>query len=270
MPKPKKDRFIVEVPLELSSGERRVLESRFEVGKRIYNAVLTDALKALEKMRRDPQWGKAREFPRGTKERASAFKAVIEKHDFKKSRFDREAIRHKNNGNFSNRISANEAQKIGQRAFCAVQEYSFGKRGRPRFKGRKRPLHSIEGKTNATGIRWDAGTRSIIWGKLRLMAMMPSEKRDPWLHEALKNETCYVRFLWRMIGGKRRFFVQLIQKGRPPEKHLTQEGDVGADLGPSKIAIVSEEACSLETLNHCKIGLNFYGCRSLILKLSGV
>jgi hypothetical protein len=42
---------------------------------------------------------------------------------------------------------------LASRAFKVVQDYAFGKHGKPRFKG-KNQLDSVEGKSNKTGILW--------------------------------------------------------------------------------------------------------------------
>jgi len=62
--------------------------------------------------------------------------------------------------------------------------YAFGVRGRPRFKGKGRPLHSLEGKNPGSGVCWNTGTGCLQWGGLRLAPMMPPRGRDAWLEQA--------------------------------------------------------------------------------------
>src|ERR1035437_7631349 len=48
-------------------------------------------------------------------------------------------------------------------------------------KGNHRPLHSMEGKSNAAGIRWHADTATVTWGKgFVLPVKMPSKTQDPY------------------------------------------------------------------------------------------
>jgi hypothetical protein len=147
------------------------------------------------------------------------------------------------------RICAHEAQQIARRVFQALNMYALGLRGKPRFKGKSRPLHSIEGQSPKSGIRWDTVTNCLIWGDLYLPAMLAPKGRDAWQTESLKAKTKYSRLIWRMINGKRRWFAQLIQEGPPPLKYKTVHGAiVGLDVGPSTIAVFSEKAVGLVVL----------------------
>ena len=156
---------------------------------------------------------------------------------------------HKNAAGFSGRLGAHETQKIASRVFAALQEYAFGKRGRPRFKGKNRPIHSLEGKSNVAGIRWSQDTGTMSWGKGFVMAAkMPLKTQDPYIHACLSNETKYCRIVWRMEKAQRRWFVQLVQDGVAPAKYefLSSGQTVGLDIGPSTVAIVGDEAVGLE------------------------
>ena len=249
MSKPSTPSFVLELPLVVQIEQARVLESRFEAGRRLFNATLNDALKILDLMRQSKQWQAARLLPLKSKERNKAFSTCNK--NFKFTEYDIQAVatKHKNAAGFDDRMSANETQKIGTRVFNAVKEYAFGKRGRPRFKGKHRPLHSLEGKNNVAGIRWSKETSAVSWGKgFVLPVILPTVSKDPYLHAALESETKYCRMVWRMEKGVKRWFVQLVQKGNAPAKYefLSSGQTVGLDIGPSTIAIVADDAVALE------------------------
>ena len=248
MPRAPKPTFVTELPLVVSRAQDAVMLGRFEAGRRLCNAVLGDALKALYLMRQSKAWQAAREMPKG-KERSAAFKACNEHFGFTEYAMHAVATAHKNDAGFADRLGAHETQKIASRVFAALQEYAFGKRGRPRFKGMHRPLHSMEGKSNAAGIRWHADTATVTWGKgFVLPVKMPSKTQDPYLSVCLKTETKYCRLVWRMEKAKRRWFVQLVQAGVAPAKYdfLSSGQTVGLDIGPSTVAIVGDDAVALE------------------------
>lgn len=240
--------FVLELPLVVQSAAERVMLGRFESGRRLFNAVLDEALKRLALMRQSKAWQAARAMPKG-KERAAAFRDCNIRFGFSEYALHAVATRHKNAAGFSDRLGAHETQKIGTRVWKAVSEYAFGTYGRPRFKGRNRPLHSLEGKNNVAGIRWNRDTGCITWGKLVLPARLPSKQQDPYLHEALQSGTKYCRLVWRIESGKRRWFVQLVQAGIAPAKYdfLSSGQSVGLDVGPSTIAIVADESVALES-----------------------
>lgn len=240
--------FVLDLPLVVQTEQSRVMNARFESGRRLFNAVLGDALCKLDFMRQSKVWQAAKLLPKGSS-RNKAF-AECNKH-FKFTEYDIQSIAtaHKNAAGFDGRLGAHETQKIGTRVFNTVKEYAFGKRGRPRFKGAIRPLHSLEGKNNLAGIRWDKDTATVSWGKgFVLPVILPTQSKDPYLHAALKSETKFCRIVWRMEKGYKRWFVQLVQKGLAPAKYefLSSGQTVGLDIGPSTVAIVADDAVALE------------------------
>jgi len=84
------------------------------------------------------------------------------------------------------------------------------------------------------------------------MPVSPKVK-DEYAYRALMDKTKYVRILKREVRGKVRYFVQLIQEGYPPMKENRKKVDdetkrVGIDIGPSTIAINSENSVELREL----------------------
>src|SRR6266508_6384489 len=233
--------FIAEFPLETSAIDERALGVRLDAARQIYNAVLGECLRVLALMRESKDWQRARAMPRGT-ERTALFRAVLQRFDFKSSMADRFGIACKNACWIGDHLSSNETQKVALRAFQAVEQHAFGKRGRPRFK-RGGELQSVEGKTNTTGIRFKGGV--VEWSGLRMPTMAATH--ETWQAEALAAKTKYCRLVRRRIRGRNRWYVQLVQRGNAPVKHPVQHGAVvGLDVGPSTIAAVSDRDAMLE------------------------
>ncbi|MDA8383450.1 MAG: transposase, partial [Betaproteobacteria bacterium] len=247
MPNAQSPSFILELPLVVQPTADRIMLGRFEAGRRLYNAVLDEALKRRDLMRQSKAWQAARGICKG-KARNQAFKDCNPCFGFSEYALHSVATTHKNAAGFADRLGAHETQKIGTRVWKAVSEDIFGARGRPRFKGRNRPLHSLEGKNNVAGIRWNADTGCVTWGKLALPVKLPTQDQDPYVYAALKSETKYCRIVWRMENGRQRGFVQLVQDGIAPTKYefLSSGQIVGLDVGPSTIAVVGDEAVGLE------------------------
>ena len=252
-----KPTFITELPLVASLAQDAVMQARFEAARRLFNAVLGDGLKALALMRESKTWAAAKAMPKGEpksderKARNAAFKACNERFGFTEYSLHAVATGHKNAAGFADRLGAHETQKIASRVFASLQEYAFGTRGRPRFKGQLRPLHSLEGKSNAAGPRWHAETATVSWGKGFVMPVkMPGKTQDPYIHACLQAQTKYCRITWRMQQGKRRWFVQLVQAGVAPAKYdfMASGQVVGLDIGPSTVAVVGDQAVGLEQL----------------------
>ena len=237
--------FVLELPLVVTQSDERIILSRLEAGRRLYNALLDEALKRLSAMRSSAQWQAAKALPVG-KPRNEAFKSLNVEFGFSEYALHAFVKPVRINAGWKDRLSAQEAQKIATRVFNSVSEYAFGAKGKPRFKGINRPLHSLEGKQNTTGIRFRQELGIVEWAGL----ILPTKAKDSeYLIEALKARTKYCRILWKHQNGQKRFFVQLVQEGTAPNRDLLVAAgvEVGLDIGPSTIAIVSEQKAGLET-----------------------
>ena len=253
--------FIVELPLAVSARDEREMLVRLELARQLSNACLGEALRRLDQMRQSRDFARARAMPRvvgkkPNKERAAAFAALRHRFGFTSESISAFGTQCKNEARWNEgrlrtdpRIGAHECQRIAEHAFSSVEMYAFGVRGRPRFKGKNRPLHSLEGKSTGSSICWNSGARVLEWGNLRLAARMPPKGRDPWLAESMRARTKYARVIWRSIKGRRRWFVQLAQEGQAPRKYETLDGAiVGLDVGPSTVAVYSEQGAALVPL----------------------
>jgi hypothetical protein len=134
-------------------------------------------------------------------------------------------------------------QKTATRAFLAVQQFAFGKRGKPRFRG-KGWYDSVEGKTNTSGILWRE--QAVRWLGMELPASL--DPQDEVVAHGLACPVKFVRLLRRKLNGRNRFYAQLICAGRPHRKarHTLGHGVMGLDIGPSTVATVSDTQATLE------------------------
>jgi len=139
---------------------------------------------------------------------------------------------------------------VVRRAFMTAAKFYFGKGGKPKFKSKRTPLESIENSTNLQGLVWRDGY--LLWNKndLKLKAVVDmGEPRDRY---ALSCRVKYPRLVRKDLNGKARYFVQLVLEGWPypePEKRTAPSGSVvGFDLGPSKVAIVTDTEARYEPL----------------------
>ena len=240
--------FVTEMPLQVSPSQERVLLARLEAARQVYNACLGEGLKRLDLLRQSRLYQAARKMVRGkkgsqeAKARAGAFRQANAAVQFRE--YDLHAYAAQFNHAWTGEhLDINTIQKLATRAFKAVQQYAFGRRGRPRFKGRKQ-MDSIEGKSNAAGIRWREG--AVEWLGLKLDAIISAD--DPVVAHGLRSRVKYVRIVRRKLNGRHRFYVQLVCEGWPYHKvqNPVGEGIVGLDLGPSTIAAVGADSAFLE------------------------
>jgi len=240
--------FVCEIQLKVTPASERVLLVRLDCARLVYNACLGESLKRMEKLRASEGYQAARRLPKGNKNspvakvRNSAFRAAKDQAGFRE--YDLHAYA-KQFGQawLGEHLDSLTIQKLATRAFLAVQQYTFGKKGKPRFKG-KGWFDSVEGKTNTSGILWRENT--VKWLGLGLSALI--NPKDEVIAHGLACRVKFVRIVRRKLNGRNRFYTQLVCEGKPYRKthHPLGNGAVGLDIGPSTIAVVSKQDATLE------------------------
>lgn len=250
MPRQKKPSFVITLPLARDGALERRAADMCRVGQRLTNAVLQTALAQVDAMRADPCWTEARTLSKA--ERSAVYQELRSFYGVTDYDFQAAAIYHASAAGFSDRLGSHIIQKIGTKVHGAVNEWLVGKRGRPRFKGAKRPLKSLEGKNNLTVLRFDSESRELVLrAGERWPVALPNLKKDEWLASCLFDgdgdpiEPKYVRLLWRQVRGRRRWYAQLMMDGLAPIKAslakrlAAPDACGGLDIGPSTIAWVT-------------------------------
>lgn len=232
--------FILTLKLKTQSYQADILNKRFEISRQIYNACLGHLLKQYNKIVNTDEYKNILNQPKG-KERNKQFQELNNKyglteytlHDYVKP------MQH----HFKKNIDAFTAQKIATRCFDAFKKYMFHKAKKVYFK-KYNELHSIEGKSNSTGIRFKDNI--LYWNGLEIPVII--KNNDIYVQEALQNRIKYCRIKREMIKGKYHYYVQLVLEGIPPIKinkqtgeikNQTTYGKVGIDIGTQTIAISS-------------------------------
>jgi len=249
--------FLLELPLVVQAGQAARVGAHLEVGRQFYNAVLSAGQKRLRRMRADPAWQAARAIPRAHKqERKAAFAALRERYGFTEYAFHELARKLRVNW-LAEHLDAVLAQTLASRAYHALNRVCTGKARRVRFRSRGRGLSSIENKRNDTGLRFvleppEEGNRGwLIWKEDQLPAVIDWD--DEVVAHGLRHRIKYARLVQRRASSERaagadrqgyRYFVQLACEGVPHHKpkHAVGSDTIGADLGPSTIALVPRAA----------------------------
>jgi hypothetical protein len=249
--------FLLELPLRVNEGQAKRIRGHLEAGRQYYNAVLSEGQHRLSRMRADSRWQEARAIPRTLKaERAAAFSALRKEYGFSEYALHQYAKEARCTW-IAEHLDAVLAQRLSTRAYQALNRVCLGAAGRVRFKSRGRGLSSIENKRNDTGLRFllqpgKEGNRGVlIWKEDQLEAVIDWD--DPVVKHGLDQRIKYARLLQRKASSERaegadalgyRYCVQLALEGAPHHKprHRVGHEVIGADVGPTTIALVPREA----------------------------
>ena len=127
--------FIVELPLQVSDAQRAVLQARYDVARQIYNACLGESLRRLRLKRQSKTFQVAIHISKAKKkDRQEAFNQLNKTFGFREYDLHEWAKQFTQTW-LNQHIDSSSVQRLASRAFKAVQDYSFGKQGKPRFKG---------------------------------------------------------------------------------------------------------------------------------------
>jgi hypothetical protein len=248
--------FLLELPLAVEQGQACRLRAHLEAGRQFYNALLSEGNRRLRQMRADVAWQAACAIPRARKqERAVAFSALRKQYGFSEYGLH-EAARVLRVSWIADHVDAVLAQTLASRAYHALNRVCLGQARRVRFKSRGRGLSSLENKRNDTGLRFvlqppEVGHQGyLIWQGDQLHALI--DWKDPVVKYGLDHRIKYARLLQRKASSPHAqgadaqsfcYFVQLALEGVPYQKpkHSVGSDILGADLGPSTIAVASRQ-----------------------------
>ena len=228
--------FIISLPVITGDQDRRRLQKSFSFGCNLQNAVMGDGWDRVLRMRETPEWKDARSMPKG-KERTEAFQNLRKRFRLSEYDFHADVAMHRKASGRGYLLGINECQKLASRAWISVERHMFNG-GSPRFVSSRRGLHSLEGKTNRTGIIWKADQKCFVFCKQTYRVRI--DKHDDWLMRALQDPTDpqkprkvkYCRIVRNIRKGKECFVLQLVAEGTSPLKHAYAGKDQRMAIDP--------------------------------------
>ncbi|MBO0564912.1 transposase [Clostridium botulinum] len=263
MAKAPKQRYVLNLKLKTQPFQENILDKRFEIGRKVYNAVLGQALKRYREMIKTKRWRK------NQNNISNIYK--VEKDDKKRNKLCKLYFNIKNNmlkefrlneyslhadvkqiqRHFKKNIDSFTAQKIATRVYKAIDDSLFGKGEEIHFKCVNKPLNSLEGKSNGTGIRYNIETNMFSWNGLEIPVKL--DINNKYETDALRDKICFCRIKKKFVRRKYKYILQLILEGIPPIK-INKQGEVkndiglgvcGIDIGTKTVAYTSDYDCKL-------------------------
>jgi len=199
--------FLLELPLQVTTGQAKRLYAHLEAARQLYNAILSEGQRRLRRMRADLAWQAARAIPRTQpKARARAFRALRQQYGFSENALH-EAVKGLNCSWIADHVDAVLAQTVATRAYRALNRVCLGQARRVRFKSRGRGLSSVENKRNDTGLRFvleqpeEGNAGYLLWQDDRLPAIIDWE--DPVVTYGLRQHIKYAQLIQRQASSAR-------------------------------------------------------------------
>lgn len=233
--------FVHQLPLKIAPKDERILNIRFEKARFLYNAILSEGLKRLSLIKQSKIYTKAKSLSK-SKEKTKLFRQAFKKYKLSDYELQKFGIEVKNSCDIYLHLDTHSSQKIATRAYKAIIEYAYNKRGKPRFKSKNR-LNSVESKQHDAGIRYKG--HYIAWKGLQLSIIFDLKDKHGLQSHALSSVNKYCRIIRKKIKNKNRYFVQLIQEGSPFLKKPFAREIVGLDIGPSTLAVCGKNKALL-------------------------
>ena len=247
--------FVLTLKLNTTNGDDVVLRHRFHVASIMKNKLVSHARKALSSMRQDPGYRtlmverktiKDKNDPASKRRKVEIGKQLAAiRLNFGLSEYQLHAWISVQQHRYRKDIDSMTAQKIATSVWMAVETVLFRKGKTVHFRNNEQLL-SVEGKNNASGIRFKEGR--MHWLGLKIQPQI--RKDDIYAREALTHRVKYCRIFRMAMGTTWHWYLQLILEGKPPVKHdFLPGGRVGIDPGVATEAVVSDNGCILTELS---------------------
>ncbi len=253
MKKSKSPSFVLTLKLNTTADDERVLSRRFYCAFLMKNRLIQYSRKCLSSMKQDKKY----------RALMAERKTLIDKTDAlskkRKAAIGKELSRIRmyyglseyqfhdwisiQQHRYKSHIDSLTAQKIATAVWQSVESCLYRK-GRTIHFQKLDAMYSLEGKNNASGIRFKNGR--LHWNEL---VIQPQFRKGDWYaRESLKHKVKYCRIKRMTIGTTYHYYLELILEGIPPQKHEAADGRVGIDPGTSSEAVFSKNGCILAEL----------------------
>lgn len=237
--------FIVQFPLITEKYQENILNKRFEIGRQIYNSLVSVTQKCYKEMIKTKKYRNLISSLTGDKKKDKLIWKEIDvvRKEFGFTEYSFYQLVNPIQKHFKDNIDTRTSRGIADNVWKTYHKLFYGNGKIINYKGYDE-LNSLEGESNKSGIKFR--NSRLIWNGLDIPVKI--NYNDYYQYQALQNEICYCRIIRKYVKNKYKFYLQIIFKGNPPVKvntetgeikHYLGNGDVGIDIGTSTIAYSS-------------------------------
>ena len=250
----RENNYIVELPLKVESYQADIIDTRLEIGRKIYNALLNIVIKRYNELTKTKLYRNLKEqLVLAIKAKNKQISKIIGKQlsdlekQHKLTKFDiindvKEMQHH-----FKYHIHSRIAQEIAKNVYTSLYSILY-KNGKEFHFKKFGTFNSLQSNEINQAIIFN--TDYVSWTGLHLIVKYPNNiKSQQYLQYNLFDNIDKLRYcaiIRKYIRGKRRYYVQLTFRGNI--KHTKRKlgfGRVGLDIGTSTLAISSNNTVDL-------------------------
>ena len=258
--------YVVKVLLDLKANDYRTVEKSMNVANSIYNDMLSEGKKRVNKLRADKtywelinNYNDAKEHNEKRSNQKIDIKLInnqinnmVKSYGLSQTDFEHFLRDRRNSLSFYRILSASEVQVIASHVFNTIKNviYFKSKIKNLKFKSKYKDS-SFRNKQKNTGLRLvnsnnDKYAYKLVLGNKHEINIKRNAFNEYQQNCMLRAEKIkYVQIQKSKIKGKFRYYLVIYLQGTPPSKHTVGTGVVGCDNGVSTLAYVSNSKLEL-------------------------
>ena len=271
--------YVVKVLLDLKANDYRTVEKTMNVADSIYNDMLSEGKKRVNKLRADNSYWKllnnhndAKEHNEkrskikdktkkakipviDTKPISASINNMVKSYGLSQTDFEHFLRDRRYDLDFYKALSTPEIQVIAKQAFNTIKNVIFFKSKLKNLKFKSKYKNSsFRNKRNDTGLKLvdnsnDKYAYKLVLGNKHEINIKRNAFNEYQQNCMLRAEKIkYVQIQKSKIKGKFRYYLVIYLQGTPPTKHKVGKGVVGCDNGVSTLAYVSDSKLELVDL----------------------
>lgn len=228
-----------------------IINRKMDLGNRMYNNAVRHYKSVVEELRQDlwfirnlEAWKACGEDDPGKEDFSNEVSACISAYGLDEYDIHAYMARGKNISNPKG-LGINIIQKLGtalshsvRKAVFSDTEIHFRRHG---------STDTLEEKAARSGIIYKPEKDMVSFSGMRLR-LKPVRKKDAYLARAMQGQIKYCRIVREPFGAGYRYFLQIIMKGKAPDKVSMGAGSAGLDPGVSTMAVVGDSGAGFFTL----------------------
>ena len=244
--------YIVRLRIATTKEDEYEIDRRFHALSHLHNVMVRHGRALMTQLRQDKEYQHLKEQYRklskaGKKEKASEIGKQMNsiRKDIGLTKFGFESYLKICGTRFKNMLSSEQVRKEADRVWDGAERVLFGDGRELHFK-KFSDFHTIGGKSNKNGAKFDINTGRITWNKLNLSCIIPD---TPYMSSALKGKVSFCEIERKAFPNGWHYYLIVYIDGEAPKTIQSVGTNVsGIDMGVSSVAVVSDDRVVLQEL----------------------